>query len=118
MQIPMTPPQVAKQLGVATVTVYKWIESKKLKAEAVKCGHTTRLYIDPNDVEIKRIELEENHLKVNEHTKRANESDMLWVRQYQDLIGKIPPLYLAWRNGRATFEQMKAEAHRRFDALR
>lgn len=118
MEIPMTPHQVAKELGVASVTVYKWVESKKLKATITKAGHTTRIWIDPKDVELKRIELAQSDMRVDENTPRPDADAMAWVRRYSDLIGRYPALYVAFRNGKATFEQMKSEALARFDQLR
>ena len=118
MDIPMTPSQVAKKLGVANVTVYKWIEANKLAHSKVVVGHVSRIYIDPKDVELKRIEIEQASLRVNENTPAADPDAMEWVRRYQDQIGRVPHLYVAFRNGKATFEQMKADAIRRFDALR
>lgn len=117
MNIPMTPPQVAKQLGVATITVYKWIEAKKLPATSIKTGHSTRIYIDAADVEMKRIELESRNDRLDGANPPMAEPANEWVRQYQDLIGKIPPLYVPFRQGKVTFEQMKAEAVRRFEIL-
>jgi excisionase family DNA binding protein len=118
MDIPMTPPQAAKKLGVAIVTVYKWIESGKLAATQVPVGSSKRIYIDPKDIDLKAVELAEAALRVDENTPRADGQSMEWVRLYQDLIGKVPPLYVAFRNGKATLDQMKAEAARRFDLLR
>jgi excisionase family DNA binding protein len=118
MKIPMTPSQAAKSLGVATVTVYKWIEAKKIPSTTVTAGHSIRIYIDPDDVEIKRAELESQSVRIGENTPQMEETSAEWVKKYQDLIGKVPPLYGAFRSGKVTAEQMKAETFRRFDALK
>lgn len=118
MKIPMTPSQAARALGVATVTIYKWIEAKKIPSTTVTAGHTTRIYIDPDDVEIKRAELETRSTRIDLNTPQMGDSHAEWVRKYHDLIGTVPPLYGAFRSGRVTFEQMKAEAFRRFEAVK
>lgn len=118
MNIPMTPSQAAKKLGVANVTIYKWIESKKLRATSVQTGHVSRIYIDPQDIEMKRIELEQSSMKANLDAPPMEQEAKQWVQRYQDLIGKVPALYMAFRQGKATFEQMKSDAIRRFDTLR
>lgn len=114
----MTPSQAAAALGVAPVTIYKWIEAKKLPAHAVQAGSQTRIYLSREAVELKRAELESERVRSYEQLPPADEVHMAWVMQFRDLLGKMPPLHLAFRRGTVTFEAMKAEAVRRFDALR
>ena len=118
MEIPMTPSQAAAVLGVAPVTIYKWIEAKKLPAHAVQAGSQTRIYLSREAVELKRAELESQKIHNYEDLQPAAEAHMKWVMLFRELMGKMPPLYLAFRRGAVTFEAMKAEAIRRFDALR
>jgi excisionase family DNA binding protein len=118
MKLPITPPQAAAKLGVATVTIYKWIESGKLRAHSSPTGYSKRLYIDPDDVETKRIELEEATLRHRDNLPHKPESESKWVALYREILGSAPPLYVAYRHGRATFEEMKVEAMKRFDQLR
>lgn len=118
MNIPLSPSQAAQKLGVATITVYKWIVAGKIPAETVQAGTKTRIYLSPDAVELKRIELEQDHAKRREVLPKAADEVAEWVRQYQSLIGALPPLYVALRQGKVTLDQAKAEAARRFDALR
>lgn len=118
MKIPLTPAQASRILNVASVTVYKWIEAGKLKAVSVKAGHSTRLHLDPDDVELKRIELEAESTRSYDADKPMDTQAKEWVDKYHGLLGKVPPLYTAFRKGEVTLEQMKAEASRRFDLLR
>jgi excisionase family DNA binding protein len=113
----MTPPQAARELGVATITIYKWVETKKLPATTVQTGHATRIYIDPEAVALKKAEIEALG-KGNDANVAIPHDQGEWVRLYQEQIGKVPPLYGAFRQGKITFEQMKGEAFRRFDLLR
>jgi excisionase family DNA binding protein len=118
MKLPITPPQAAAKLGVATVTIYKWIESGKLRAQSSPTGYSKRLYIDPDDVDTKRIELEEATLRHRDDLPQKPQFESKWVETYREILNAAPPLYFAYRHGKATFEQMKAEAMKRFDQLR
>lgn len=115
MEIPLSPIQAAKELGVATVTVYKWTEAGLLAHEKVKHGHAWRIHIDPASVEAKRIEIDAKgkHGEAGPMVASAEE----YVKRYQTLIGTVPPLYGAFRQGRCTFPEMMAEVRRRFQAL-
>ena len=118
MKLPITPPQAAKQLGVATVTIYKWIESGKLRAQSSPTGYSKRLYIDPADVEIKRLELEEANLRYRDDLPQKPQFESKWVARYREILNSAPALYTAYRHGKVSFEEMKAEALKRFDQLR
>lgn len=115
MELPMTPPQAAKELSVPTITVYKWFEAGKLSGEKVKAGHSWRIYIDPASVATKKIEMEAaaNRAEMKPMKPSAEE----WVKRYQTLIGTVPPLYGAFRQGKCDFSDMVAEARRRFGQL-
>lgn len=115
----LTPSQVASELNVATITVYKWIESNKIQHERVIAGHSSRIYITKETLELKRAELISNRkpgsprgLPPCEETE-PNE----WVRKYEQLIGAKPPLYLAFKRKQVTLDQMISEANRRFKVL-
>lgn len=118
MDIPLTPSQAAAKLGIATITLYKWIESGKIAAESVPTGMKTRIYLSAEAVELKRIEMEQEREKRRTELPANGEEAAEWVRQYQSLLGALPPLYVALRQGKVTLDQVKAEAARRFDALR
>jgi excisionase family DNA binding protein len=116
MQIPYTPTQVAKIFGVAPITVYKWIESGKLASTSVKSGHSNRIYISQEAVDLKKAELDNSCRDLTVFPPSPPE-DMEWVKQYRDLLGRIPALYPSYRRGNSTFDQMKNEAIRRFKIL-
>jgi excisionase family DNA binding protein len=119
MDILLTPAQVASQLNVATVTVYKWIESNRISHEKVSAGHSVRIYITKEALELKRAELLTNRKPGSTRglppceDKEPNE----WIRNYEQLIGTKPPLYLAFKRNQCTLKQMVSEANRRFEFL-
>jgi len=112
MQIPHTPTQAAILLGVAPVTIYKWIETGKLAATTVRTGHVNRIYISQETIDLKRAELDYSVRDLTVFPPSPAE-EMAWVQKHRDLFGSLPAMYRAYRRGIATFEQMKNEAVRR-----
>ena len=117
MDIPLTPSQAAARIGVATITIYKWIENGKIASQSVQAGTKKRIYLSQEAVELKRIEIAQDHEKRRELLPKSTDEVAEWVRQYQGLLGSLPPLYVALRQGKVTLQQVKEEARRRFDAL-
>lgn len=116
MQIPLTPSQAARQLNVSMPTIYKWVEAKKLEATVVRSGETTRIYISREAVDLKQAELEAAAMEWQERPPTPKEEHE-WTEQYRNLIGRWPPFFGAYQKQKVTFEQMKAEARRRFEIL-
>jgi excisionase family DNA binding protein len=115
----LTPSQVASQLNVATITVYKWIEANKIQHEKVMAGHSVRIYITREALELKRAELLTNRKHGSPRGLPPCEEDEPneWIKKYEQLIGAKPPLYLAFKRNQCTLEQMISEANRRFEFL-
>lgn len=116
MEIPLTPSQASRELNVSVPTIYKWVESKKLEATVVRSGETTRIYICKKAVDIKRAELQAAAMRWEERPPKP-QAERDWLFQYKELIKSGPPLCGAYLKGLVTFEQMRAEARRRFSIL-
>lgn len=111
----MTPLQAAKELSVPTITIYKWFESGTLSGEKVKAGHSFRIYLDPASVAAKKLEMDSQSSRGEMRAMKPSAAE--WVKRYQTLIGTVPPLYGAFRQGKCEFADMIAEARRRFGQL-
>jgi excisionase family DNA binding protein len=111
----ISPAGAAIKLGVATITVYKWIEQGKLASTRIKAGSRERILIETRQVDLLLAANQaRNHRDVlppPEDRARA------WIEKYRTLIGFSPPLCAAYRLGKVSFEDMQQEARRIFSLL-
>lgn len=110
----LTPSQISKELGVATITVYKWIEGGKLRAKSLEAGSQHRLVIDRPDFEAFKLQRQSEKIRPTGDFQRTKEADE-WVEKYRNLFNALPPGYLPFNRGLTTFDEMKAEAKKQVE---
>lgn len=113
----ISPYQIAKELNVSHVHVYRWIKSGKIKSKLNHGGAGERpsYTVTVEDFEEFRKTRESLKAARSGPLKEIGDDSKRWFSTYREILGAFPPEYTAFRKGVMTFEEIRKRAASRLE---
>lgn len=105
--------QIAKELKVSHVSVYRWIKSGRLKAKAFTGGPRIQYEIMTEDFEHFRDLMDGKAAARNVEFLAAPQPNAEWFESYRKIFGAYPDEYAGFKKGTITIQQAQTELAKR-----
>lgn len=115
----ISPYEIAQEMNVSHVHVYRWIKSGKIKSTLNHSGGNGR---NPSYT-VMREDFEE-FKKIRDAINAARSDKMMetdaaskrWFAKYYEIFGKLPPEYRAFRNGLIDMRDVRRQTRSRLES--